>query len=123
MGIVQPNRSDWAQTLPGAKLESFFASQRYAGGYLARRRRAYGKERYHPFLVTEAGSIFRLSGVTGDRLALVAELCSRGLPAATVGGQEATWENCPYLRENGYGHISANHLGGGTKLVEAVTHG
>lgn len=116
--------SYWAQALPDAKLESFFARQTYTGGYLARRRRAYGDKHYHPFLLTEAGSVFRLSQVRGAVLERLRELCRSGLPPSTVGGADATWRNCPYVRESGYGRIAANHLSGalGMQLMQAVRY-
>lgn len=114
----------WNKHLPGAKLESFFARQRYTGGYLARRRRAHGDKHYHPFLLTEAGSVFRLSQVTGSVLVTLEELCRSGLPPADIGGAPATWKTCPYVRENGYGRITANHLSGptGSRLMQAVRY-
>lgn len=115
----------WGSALPGAKLESFFASQRYTGGYLARRRRAHGRDHYYPFLVTEAGSVFRLSNVRGAVFERLKALCGSGLPAATLDGTQATWENCPYVPENGYGRITADHLSGpvGSALTQAVAYG
>jgi len=114
----------WNTVLPGAKLENFFASQKYTGGYLARRRRAFGKDCYHPFLLTEAGSIFRLSQIRGDTLDRLKNLCRSGLPPSTVNGLVATWENCPYVPENGYGRITADHLSGqiGSMLLREVTY-
>jgi hypothetical protein len=100
----------WREAVPGAKLQSFFASQIYKGGYLSRRRRAFGAGHYHPFLITEAGSIFRLSQVSGEALTQLRILCRSGLPPSTIDGKPSSWTNCPYVPENGYGRIKADHL-------------
>lgn len=108
--------------LPGAELLSFFASQKLAGGYLARRRRAYGEGLYQPFLLTEAGSVFRLRLSNPAQLR---ELVRAGLPVVPLEEAEAlTWENCPFVPENGYGRISADHLSGpaGASLTGVVQH-
>ncbi|MFS8037558.1 RAMP superfamily CRISPR-associated protein [Xanthobacter sp. AM11] len=110
------------RVLPGAQLLSFFASQKLAGGYLARRRRAYGDGLYQPFLLTEAGSVFRLRVSDPEPLH---RLIRSGLPATPLSGVAAvTWANCPFVPENGYGRISADHLSGqvGAKLTGVVQH-
>ena len=100
-------RSYWQEALPGATLHNFYATQRFTGGYLARRRRLYGDDRYFPFLLTEAGSVFEIE--TRDWATLTA-LCRHGLPVPTIGGTVPSWRNCPYMPENGYGRITADHL-------------
>lgn len=94
----------WADVLPGAELVNFYAKQAYRGGYLARRRRLYGPNAYFPFLLTEPGSIFLIETRNTQRLD---ELCRRGLPVAWHSSAVAdlSWENCPYVPENGYGRI------------------
>jgi hypothetical protein len=110
--------------VPDAKLESFFASQRYAGGYLARRRRAHGGNHYYPFLITDAGSVFRLSNVRDAALDRLARLCGSGLPPALIEGRTVDWKNCPYVPQNGYGRIAADHLSGatGVALMQEVSY-
>lgn len=115
----------WAAVLPGAKLETFFASQRLAGGYLAHRRRLYGRDTYYPFLLTEPGSVFLLSNADE---AAINRLLRTGLPlpafpAASV--SEVTWQNCPFVPENGYGSLYANYLSDqqvASRLFQGVTH-
>lgn len=110
------------RVLPGAQLLSFFASQKLAGGYLARRRRAYGDGLYQPFLLTEAGSVFRLR--IDDPAPLLA-LMRCGLPVTPLSGVDAVnWTNCPFVPENGFGRISADHLSGhvGAQLTRVVQH-
>jgi hypothetical protein len=96
----------WKSLVPGCELHSFYAAQRLAGGYLAHRRRLYGRARYFPFLLTEPGSIFEIE--TDDRRRLES-LWRFGLPPAELQYQGAMlkldWSNCPYLPENGYGRI------------------
>jgi len=94
---------------PGSKLVDFCASQRLAGGYLATRRRPWGRA-YHPFVVTEPGAVFVLRGSIGDRLA---DLVRTGLPLPRFAGRDQAldWRTCPYVPENGYGAFRADHLG------------
>ncbi len=94
----------WNRVLPGAVMKTFFATQRLAGGYIGRRFGARGT--YAPFWLTEAGSVFVLSGV--DETALK-QLVDRGLPAPVVDGAETDWQSCPYQPENGYGAITAHY--------------
>ena len=98
----------FAEHLPGAELNNFFAAQELAGGYMSRRYRAYGADKYFPFLLTKAGSIFRFKGKFDP--GLLGDLLARGLPLPALEGaaQPLTWKNCPYVRENGYGHFTMN---------------
>lgn len=97
----------WEHVVPGAKLADFYAVQRLAGGYLATRYRPWGKP-YHPFLLTDAGSVFLLRGSIAGRLE---ELAQSGLPLPSFkGASRLTWQNCPFVPENGYGAFRADHL-------------
>jgi CRISPR/Cas system CSM-associated protein Csm3 (group 7 of RAMP superfamily) len=108
----------WSALLPDSRLHGFFARQRLAGGYLARRRRLYGPERYFPFLVTEAGSVFEIE--TGDRPRLE-KLWRYGLPPAAMHDDgkrlKLDWKNCPYLPENGYGRLFGHLTTSGQKAL------
>jgi hypothetical protein len=90
----------------GAELENMFAARKLGGGYLSHRYRAYDKS-YYPFVLTAPGSVFRLSLPTQEARAAAREALIHGLPAATLDGKTPTWETCPFVRENGYGAISA----------------
>lgn len=105
----------WARVIPGVELDSFYASQRLAGGYIARR---YRSGAYAPFWLTEAGSIFLLSGE--DIKNKIQGLLRSGLPAPMVGGETTTWQTCPFQPENGYGAISADY--DPKKLCAEVQH-
>ncbi len=109
----------WQSVLPGATLHSFFAAQRFTGGYLARRRRPYGPDRYFPFLLTDAGSVFDLEV---KDMGVLAELLRYGLRPPLINGKAVTWRTCPYMPENGYGRVSADYLSR-TDLRKGVTHG
>lgn len=106
-----------AQT--GGWLVRSYTSRRLAGGYIATRRRPYGKT-YYPFVLTEPGSVFLVQGGDPEKLANIARF---GLPPVTLSRPDAlTWKNCPYLRENGYGEVVfslVDHI----KLAEALTDG
>jgi hypothetical protein len=99
----------WAKTLPGARLTDHVAQERLAGGYLARRRRAY-RVGYVPFVLTLPGSVFLLDDVDPDRLN---KLLRSGLKVPDLDGQQVTWRTCPFVPENGYGAITCwqNPLG------------
>jgi hypothetical protein len=104
----------WARVCPGGRLESMFARQRLAGGYVARRFRV--GDGYRPFWLTEAGSVFLLSGPIRDSLAA---LVRDGLPAPVVGGRPTDWRSCPYQPQNGWGEIAADY---DARLVGEVGH-
>jgi CRISPR/Cas system CSM-associated protein Csm3 (group 7 of RAMP superfamily) len=109
----------FAHVLPGSKLHGFFAAQGYAGGYLSRRRRAFGPNAYHPFLLTRAGSVFEIE--TADAKMLAAFAC-RGLPvAAQKGAAQLTWRNCPFVPENGFGAVSFDYVAESTPDLVQVT--
>lgn len=110
----------WRSALgdPALELVGFQADQVWKGGYIARRRRLW--ETYHPFLLTLEGSVFILKTGATDRLAGIARW---GLPPPLLeSGVRVTWENCPYVRENGYGRVRFHLSDTDTMcLVEAVT--
>ena len=91
--------------LGGAVLENFFARRRMAGGYQATRYRAYGKA-YYPFILTEAGSVFRLSLPDNAARDAVAKALRIGLPVADLHDKAVDWTTCPFVPGNGYGEIS-----------------
>lgn len=86
----------WARAVPGARLVTFFATQRLAGGWQAKKAR---RTAYYPFLLTEPGAVFLLEG--GDP-ATYAALRRSGLPLPDWLA-EATWQTCPFVPENGFG--------------------
>lgn len=89
----------------GAELVNAFSSVRLAGGYLATRRRMFGKT-YYPFVLTEAGSTFLLRSPAPDNLR---DALTYGLPPANqTGGAPPDWRNCPFVRESGYGECTLN---------------
>ncbi|ABC21951.1 RAMP superfamily CRISPR-associated protein [Rhodospirillum rubrum] len=114
----------FATHVPGARLKGFFASQRLAGGYIARRRRPYGITGYFPFVLTEAGSIFELEVTDAVGRAALETILARGLPHAPLDGSPPTWRTSPYLPENGYGRVSTTYLSqpAQAQLRGAVTH-
>ncbi len=100
------------------QLIRFFARQSLAGGFYLYRRFQYGNV-YNPYLLTEPGSVFVLqaeTGRSGDAESCIREWLTVGLPLPDWaierykrGGQPGDhWENCPYLRSNGYGEIAVN---------------
>lgn len=97
--LVQAYGDYWRETA-GAELVNFYARQRLTGGYIAMRRRLYGKT-YYPFLLTEPGSVFLLKGdlVKGDLGRRLETLLATGLPAASLRGLDnseipLSWRNC-----------------------------
>jgi hypothetical protein len=113
--------ADFWASVCGADLVDLFASRSLAGGYIAIRRRVYGKA-YYPFVLTEAGSVFLLQK---PDMAKLTELLRFGLqtPQLTDGAGNKivlSWRNCPYVRENGYGEIACN-LVDHAALAQGVT--
>ena len=88
--------------LGGAVLENFFAKRKLAGGYLATRYRPYGKT-YHPFVLTRAGSVFRLRLASEAARKAAGRALRFGLPVPEIGGRKVDWRTCPFVPENGYG--------------------
>lgn len=83
----------------------FFARQRWAGGYQARRFPTY-PDCYYPHLVTEAGSVFEV--VLPQRCTgAIKAFASHGLPLpASVPSQGYQYQRSPFVPENGYGEVS-----------------
>lgn len=108
--IFEAHKAYFNDRLGGAKLLNVFAARKMAGGYVAMRRRAFGKSTYYPFILTVPGSVFRLD-VSDPKAASALDLALRyGLPAAMLDGKAVTWRNCPYVPENGYGEIALHDL-------------
>ena len=97
----------------GAVLATHFAQRQLAGGYIAFRRKGYGKDKYLPFELTNAGAVFVLNLDHEAREALE-DYLRFGLPAVRQsmddGREEAlhrfSWKECPFVSENGYGEIT-----------------
>lgn len=90
---------------------SFWASQKWDGGYRARR---YPEEpgRYLPYVLTQPGSVFIMSlderSISReDQQKVFDHLARRGLPLFNAGTKNAPglWRTCPYPPENGYGEV------------------
>lgn len=82
-----------------------FASQRWVGGYQARRF-PHHHDRYYPQLLTEAGSVFLLSLPPGCDVAMRA-LAANGLPLpASVPSAVRQHQRSAFNPENGYGEVT-----------------
>lgn len=84
----------------GLELMDFRAAQTLVGGYLAQRYPVDPKAGYQPWLVTTAGSTFRLR-VRAE--ADLSDILRHGLPAVAPNG--ANWKTFPFLREVGFGAV------------------
>jgi hypothetical protein len=81
-----------------------FASQRRAGGYLAMRFPPIDGE-YRPWILTQAGSVFRLTLPDSHRH-IVAHFVEHGLPPHPgLSAGRHDWRGNPFVPENGYGEI------------------
>jgi len=87
----------------GLALVRYFASQRLVGGDYLQNQFMGG--RYHPWMLTDAGSVFVLQATTQQAAEALSECLRLGLPA--LDRAQPTWDLCPYIRENGYGEIAA----------------
>jgi len=95
----------WLKLLPGSELLDFATKQSPAGGYIGRR---FGSaQTYQPFWLTSPGSVFLLRVGEND-VERLQEHCAFGIIASSTGGAPPTWQNCPFLPENGFGEISVN---------------
>ena len=96
----------------------FFARQELLGGYYLHQRFQRGKP-YYPWLLTIVGAVFVLKPIEGKKEE--AEKClkdwlAQGLPLPVWAMREYAngdkpgdhWQNCPYIRQNGYGEIAVN---------------
>lgn len=115
-------RAYWHSVLPAARLVDFCAAQSLAGGYLATRRRPWVAT-YHPFVITQAGSVFLLAGAIQEALRTFIRAGLRlprfrgHQPGETV---QLDWRNCPFVPENGYGAIRADHLSDPVMLARSA---
>lgn len=111
----------WHEVSNGALvLDDFFAHQGFEGGYLYHRylgaaERDVHPNRYRPYYLTLAGSLFKLKVVNEvNATNLLTRWKALGLPlpmwALAEYGQynRELWENCPFIPENGYGEIAVN---------------
>jgi len=83
----------------GLKLHNYFAQEALAGRYIALRY-PVSKSEYMPWVLTKAGSVFRVAVENPDR---VHEILDFGLPPAA--GLSTDWQKFPFLRENGFGSV------------------
>jgi hypothetical protein len=116
----------WEEISGGSlSVADYFHRLSLAGSrYLGKR---FGQPQYRPYLLTEAGSVFRLSVVTGREVEArecVQRWIREGLPvSATVRefyvqrtvADKDLWQFCPYLPENGYGEIAIHQTMPGAK--------
>ena len=98
------------------KLIRFFARQHMSGGYLAKKLYPLYRDRYYPYVLTEAGSVFVLEVRNPNANTLLKNFVENGLPLPKqiielLPKEENLWEhwkNCPFVPENGYGEIIVN---------------
>jgi hypothetical protein len=116
--LVADYKAAWSDLSNGSlELKHFKARQDLAGGFY-QHKRFRPEQRYRPWLLTRAGSVFVLQPVEGkESLAkqIAAKWLREGLslpsgPAAFYQLQDdsSDWESCPYIRQNGYGEVAIN---------------
>ncbi len=92
-------------------LRFFAAQQREGGQFVWHHYLKKDNQNYHPFWLTEAGSVFVLESVEGklDKAKqLLLNWRSLGLPQPDGEPSHQLWQHNPYIRENGYGEIRIN---------------
>ena len=92
-------------------LERFFAEQDLEDGYMLQRKGNRDQIPYNPFVLTLAGSVFVLKVLEENKAKDTIEVwMKQGLPLASWVEEEhgTTWEDCAYLREDGFGEIAVN---------------
>lgn len=97
----------FGRVAPGAVLIDFIAAQDWSGGVRAVGVRSQlGPDCYYPWLLTRAGSVFRVKGIDEKRLGEWARL---GLPEADADrplAERRNWMDCPFVRKNGFGEVA-----------------
>lgn len=100
------------EDISGSKLtlSHYFAHQSMKGRYLFYHFQKKRQVAYYPFFLTESGSVFVLEENGDDAQATIKDWIGQGLPlpawAKSAYGDH--WEECPWLRENGFGEITVN---------------
>jgi RAMP superfamily len=100
------------------QLVRFFARQELLGGYYLHQRFQKGRP-YYPWLLTTAGSVFVLKPIEGkmdEAEQYIKTSLANGLPLLEWAVREYAngdkpgdhWQNCPYIRQNGFGEIAVN---------------
>jgi hypothetical protein len=110
--------------VPDLSLLSFHATQRLAGGrYLHGRHMASKRATYQPYVLSEAGSVFRLAFRDLVQARLVAQAwLTRGLPLPTAVADEhgCDWKSNTYIPQNGWGEVLVNPEHGFEPLGDLV---
>ncbi|MBN2093060.1 hypothetical protein JW964_25780 [candidate division KSB1 bacterium] len=110
----------WNQATGGTceMTDTFFARQKFWGGYIARRFKALSENHYYPFILTAAGSVFKLKARDPESArtqlqtlqtyglplpeSIISKINKNGIP------NDKIWEYCPFVPENGFGEININ---------------
>ncbi len=109
----------WSEATNGNMyLVNFFARQKMVGGYFGHQYKQLHNNRYYPWVLTEAGSVFVLKAYDNDLAnTQLSRLKIDGLPLPIDIASEVenlgisdgdSWKVCPFVAENGYGEISIN---------------
>ena len=93
----------WKSVLPNSSLVNFFARQDLRGGYQSRRFTLKDRK-YRNWLMTLPQSVFRFDIHPHDCKRLD-KIVAQGLCRSALNGEALTWENCPFVSENGFGEI------------------
>ncbi|MDZ4796821.1 MAG: hypothetical protein SGI92_01560 [Bryobacteraceae bacterium] len=113
--LLEVLKKTWLEFCPDLKLLHHYSSQSLLGGFYVYSRFQGSGRPYHPFLLTDAGSVFVFEGEREKVADVLSGWESNGLPHGGwlreyCGGVEAErlWSVCPYVRENGFGEIAVN---------------
>lgn len=103
-------RNAWREWLPNSDLLKSYTKERLAGGYQAMR---FGRrDDYSTFVLTEAASVFVLDLNQAD-IAVLQGLLRFGVCRPVWAGQKTTWQNCPFVAQNGYGSLRLHPMPSG----------
>lgn len=93
-------------------LSHIFATQRLSGGnYLQRRYLHHNPKGYQPLVLTQAGSVFVFKVQNAQAAQkLLTQWHSQGLPLpqSVKASHGDTWQDHPYITQNGYGEVAIN---------------
>ncbi len=107
-GLLEQYQNYWFEVAPALKLRQIFTNERLIGGFSAYSYRFREQDDYHPYLLTESGSVFVFEP-PNDSVNWQCWL-EQGLPLPAwvvhrSFNRETKRIECPFVPENGYGEV------------------
>ena len=104
--LFEEYKTYWTNLDPQLKLKQFFTEEKLVGGFLAYKNRLRNNKNYHPYVLTEAGSVFVFEG---DNASILKQYLSTGLELPKwVRESNSPPICCPFSPNNGYAAFLLN---------------